>query len=137
MTGPSGKHYLPGMTSKFLPKVAKSEKPITHDDVAYDMEARIRTRTEEAALQVRAYYGVEMDVRLDVEVERLEAQIGVLVRICARLALLSEPIRLAVVEALYEEANTGAQVPLFPIRSDEAIDSLVAAIDGAGDDRPR
>lgn len=123
------------MTSKFLPK---SEKPITHDDVAYDMEARIRTRTEEAALQARAYYdGERMDVRLDVEVERLEARIGVLVRICARLALLSEPIRRATVEALHEEADTWAQVPLSLPRSDEAIDSLVAAIDGAGDDQPR
>jgi len=125
------------MTSKFLPKVAKSEKPITHDDVAYDMEARIRTRTEEAALQARAYYGEEMDVRLDVEVERLGAKIGVLVRICARLALLSEPIRRATVEALHEEADTWEQVPIFLPRSDEAIDSLVAAIDGAGDDQPR
>lgn len=110
-----------------------TSKPITHDDVAYDMEARIRTRTEEAALQARAYYGEEMDVRL----ERLGAKIGVLVRICARLALLSEPIRRATVEALHEEADTGAQVPLSLPRSDEAIDSLVAAIDGAGDDPPR
>lgn len=120
--------YLPGMTRR---------KPFTYDDVVSDMEARIRALVEEAALQVDPYYGEEMDVRLDAEARRLEAQIGALVRICARLTLLSEPIRLAAVEAFYEEANTGAQAPLFPLRSDEAIDSLVAAIDGVGDDQPR
>ena len=103
-------------------------KPITHDDLAYEVEARIRARMEEATRQVEPYHGP--DARLDLEIERLEAQIAVLARICARLALLSEPIRRAALDAVYEERDTGTPVQLFAIWGDEATESLVSAIDG-------